>query len=278
MNAWVEALARLAREDTPCVLVTLLDTRGSSPRESGTKMVVAAEQAFGTLGGGTIELKAQEHARALLAAAAATPEMTDFVLGPAQDQACGGTVKLLFEPVLPAAFHISLFGAGHVGRALVQVLNGVDCRVRWVDSRAHEFPTPMPVHASAHVVAEPADEVASLPAGSHVLAMTHSHEADLRIVEAALRRRDFALIGTIGSKSKRAHFLSHLRKVGLGDEAQARMICPIGLPGVGGKHPAEIAIAVAAQLLQLRDAAPAGSGTRDDRRRHTSSRSLEGEG
>lgn len=266
MNEWVAALARLAQEEVPCVLVTLLEARGSSPRESGAKMVVSAGQVVGTLGGGTVELKAQEHARELLASSASEPETTDFVLGPEQDQACGGTMKLLFEPVLPAPFHISLFGAGHVGRALVHVLAGVPCRIRWIDAREHELPASIPTNATARVVAEPAEEVAGLPSGSHVLVMTHSHDADLRIVEAALRRSDLAFVGTIGSKSKRARFMARLREAGLGADAEARLICPIGLAGVGGKHPAEIAVAVAAQLLQVRDA------------EDTHSLSLEGEG
>lgn len=254
MNEWIGELARLEADEVPCVLVTLLQARGSAPRESGAKMLVTAEGALGTLGGGTVELRAQEYARTLLAGGEPGPQVHEFTLNAALDQACGGRVQLLFEPVLPAAFCIALFGAGHVGRALVRVLEGVDCRIRWVDARQGQFPERVPAGVRTCVASEPEAEVASLLAGSYVLAMTHSHESDYRIVEAALARPDLTFVGMIGSRSKRARFLKRLRRAGWGD-AEARLICPIGMAGVGGKQPAEIAIAVAAQLLQQREAA-----------------------
>jgi len=253
MNDWISELARLEADEVPCVLATLLQARGSAPRESGAKMIVTADRALGTLGGGTVELRAQEYARTLLAAGETVPQVQEFVLSAELDQACGGRMQLLFEPVLPAAFHIALFGAGHVGRALVRVLEGVACRIRWVDSRSGQFPERVSTGVHPCVAPEPEAEVASLPSGSYVLAMTHSHESDYRIVAAALARTDLAFVGMIGSKSKRARFMKRLRRAGLADaDADARLVCPIGVAGVGGKQPAEIAIAVAAQLLQQR--------------------------
>ncbi|WP_435103975.1 xanthine dehydrogenase accessory protein XdhC [Arhodomonas sp. AD133] len=256
MSHWIEELADYHQRDRACVLVTLVGIEGSSPREAGAKMIVSRESASGTLGGGTVEHIAQERARELLAAGpdrTSGPLLEEFVLNDAIDQACGGRMSLLFEPVWPAAFQIGLFGAGHVGQALVKALADVPCRVHWVDSRAEVFPEQIPAVASRIVADRPEEQVARLPDGAYVIAMTHSHEIDLEIVAAALTAGRFAFIGTIGSKTKRGRFRSQLRDRGLAPEAIERLVIPIGLPGVGGKRPAEIGISVAAQLLQLRE-------------------------
>ena len=145
-----------------------------------------------------------------------------------------------------------LFGAGHVGRALVLALAPLPIRVRWIDSRAEAFPARAAgdvamVHADA-----PAAEVDAAPPGALVLVMTHSHPLDLRIVARALARPDLPHVGLIGSATKRARFVRMLRESGLGDDTLARLVCPIGVPGIAGKEPAIIAAGVAAQLLQWR--------------------------
>lgn len=261
MNSWISALGALAETGTPAVLVTVLEIKGSTPREAGAKMVVTAESSQGTIGGGHLEFKAVELARELLAARAArpadeaTPVLRCFALGPSLGQCCGGEATLLFEPVLPPRFQVALFGAGHVGKALVKLLADLPCRVTWIDSRAEAFPAEIPVNAAVELTDLPEEEVADLPHESYVLVMTHSHALDLRIVERALRRPDLRYVGLIGSKTKRARFLRRLALRGLTPEEIARLTCPIGIEGVAGKRPAEIAIAVAAQLLQLHSAA-----------------------
>jgi xanthine dehydrogenase accessory factor len=161
----------------------------------------------------------------------------------------------LFEIVRPAAWHVAVFGAGHVGRALLGLLGTLPCRVAWIDPRRDAFPADMPTNASAMVSASPAAMVGALPGGSFVLVMTHDHQLDFDIVAAALRRTDLPFVGLIGSATKRARFIRRLEAQELGRAAITRLTCPIGVPGAGGKLPAEIAIAVAAQLLQARDAA-----------------------
>jgi xanthine dehydrogenase accessory factor len=183
--------------------------------------------------------------------------LREFPLGPELGQCCGGAVTLLFELVAPPPWTVALFGAGHVGKALVRLLGDLSCRVLWIDERADEFPTGVPARVHVTVSDVPEAEVAGLPPGADVLVMTHSHALDQRIVEAALSRSDLRLVGLIGSQTKRARFLSRLEHRGFGPEARARLTCPIGLPGVGGKRPAEIAVAVAAQLLQLEAASAA---------------------
>jgi xanthine dehydrogenase accessory factor len=256
MTAWLEALAGLSSRGEAAVLVTVLRAAGSTPREAGAKMVVTAGETHGTIGGGRLELEATRTARGLLSApssgAGVTPVSRDFGLGPSLGQCCGGAVTLLFEAILPPDWRIALFGAGHVGRALVRLLGDLSCRVEWFDPRPGEFPGALPGNVLAVVTDDPEGEVTDLPPGCDVVVFTHSHDLDQAIVAAALRRSDLGYLGLIGSGTKRARFEARLRERGFSAEDLARIVCPIGLPGVGGKGPAEIAIAVAAQLLQLR--------------------------
>lgn len=148
---------------------------------------------------------------------------------------------------------LTLFGAGHVGQALVRVLAGSDLRIRWIDQREDAFAAPLPDNVTAVVSDEPTDEVARAAPGSAYLVMTHRHDLDLELAWHILRRGDAGFFGLIGSKSKRARFEHRLAARGIAPELIAAMICPIGLPGISAKDPASIAIAVAAQLLSWRD-------------------------
>ncbi|GAB0115061.1 xanthine dehydrogenase accessory protein XdhC [Acidisoma sp. C75] len=257
MPAWLDALQELSARDEPLVLLTLLSTAGSAPREAGSKMVVSAEGVWDTIGGGNLEFQSIATARALLAAGAIAPETRDFPLGPALGQCCGGATTVLFEPIRPPAWRVALFGAGHVGQAVARLLADLPCRLLWHDARAEAFAAvALPAHARA-IPRSDAAAIAALPPGAMVLIMTHDHGLDFALTEAALARPDLAFVGTIGSETKRARFASRLARAGVSGQAIARLHCPVGLPGIGGKLPAEIAIAVVGQLLQSRDAAPA---------------------
>ena len=153
-----------------------------------------------------------------------------------------------------AAFSVALFGAGHVGRALVLALAPLPVTVDWIDSRPEAFPAAIPQNAVPRVHPDPTACVAAMAAGTALLVMTHSHPLDLAIVGAALARPDLGPVGLIGSGTKRARFLSRLRDAGLGEAAERRLVCPIGLPGIGDKDPAVIAASVAAQVLLWREA------------------------
>ncbi len=249
-------LAALEQAGQPFVLVTVLAAEGSTPRAAGTKMAVTADRAIGTIGGGQLEFHAIEAARALLEGTASQPVTRKLPLGPALGQCCGGSVTLLLEPIRPPALRLALFGAGHVGRALVRVLGDLPTRIDWIDPRATEFPANRPSPVQVQVTERVEQAVAALPAGTGVLVMTHSHPLDLAIVAAALARDDLPYIGLIGSATKRARFLRRLTAIGLGPAAAQRLICPIGVAGIRDKRPEAIAIAVAAQVLQLADGAP----------------------
>jgi xanthine dehydrogenase accessory factor len=145
-----------------------------------------------------------------------------------------------------------LFGAGHVGRALVLALAPLPFRVRWIDSRPEAFPSHIPANATPVLLPDPPADLAQAPADAFVMVMTHDHPLDLAITAAALQR-GFPFVGLIGSATKRARFEKRLRELGLPPERIRSLTCPIGLPGIRGKEPAVIAAATVAQLLQVRD-------------------------
>ncbi len=145
-----------------------------------------------------------------------------------------------------------LFGAGHVGRALALALAPLPFAVRWIDSRADAFPERAPLNARLVHASDPRSELAGAPDGALIVVMTHSHSLDLAIVAEALRQDRFAYVGLIGSATKRARFVSQLRAAGLSEAAIAKLVSPIGVPGIEGKEPAVIAASAAAQLLLVR--------------------------
>ncbi len=323
MDDWLTA------PDGPAVLVTVAAVQGSAPREAGAKMLVTAARQFDTIGGGHLELRAVELARAMLAGAAATVRFERFALGPSLGQCCGGAVHLLLEPVdpglgallarlrarpraqgdcwrlaaldgAPAALlfdendendettappagagpafsrrrpahllqdrdgrrwlvdpvrapraRLFLFGAGHVGAALVRALAELPCRVTWIDQREELFPAALPANVTAEVCETPPALVRGAPPGASYLVMTHSHALDQALSEAILARADVGWFGLIGSATKRAQFEHRLRARGVAEQRLAAMVCPIGLPGIGDKAPAVIAASVCAQLLMV---------------------------
>lgn len=252
MPAWLDALSVLDSQGEAAVLVSVIRAQGSAPREAGVKMVVSANGVWDTIGGGNLEFRSIQDARTMLAGGTKTPVMRDFPLGPALGQCCGGATTVLFEPIRPSNWTIALFGAGHVGRAVAKLLADLPCRLHWFDNRP-EVLNAMPDASNTrrHFSAMPGD-IETLPPGTAVLIMTHDHGLDFNLTEAALRRTDLSFIGTIGSETKRARFTSRLRRAGLNEALLERLCCPVGLPDIGTKLPAEIAIAVAAQLLQQR--------------------------
>lgn len=256
---WLSALQACRDAGEAAVLVTVVIVEGSTPREPGTKMAVTAARQSGTIGGGMLEHQAVQRARRMLREGARAPAVEELPLGPALGQCCGGRVTLMFEPVVPPSSTLYLFGAGHVGREVVEVLSGLpDLRIVWVDGRDEQFPADLPDGVRRVVSELPEAEALEAPAGSAFLVMTHSHDLDFRLVETVLRRGGHRWLGLIGSATKRARFLRRLQARGLDGRG---LVCPIGIGGIRDKHPRAIAIAVAAQLLRdLSEAAQPAAG------------------
>jgi xanthine dehydrogenase accessory factor len=261
---WIEqALKRLNTEQA--VLVTVNATQGSVPRGPGTHMMVFVNGELGTIGGGHLEFQALAHARRLLAGELVSTHLRQ-VLGPSLGQCCGGVVELVLAPMcaddvarlrtllMPPRTPLALFGGGHVGRAIVNTLAPLPFAVRWIDSRDEIFPADVPLDVDCEHSNPVQAAVSDLAAGSRVLIMSFSHAEDLDIVVACLKRQrergDLPFVGLIGSQTKWATFRHRLEDRGFTAEEIARITCPIGVPGITGKEPEVIAVAVAAQLLQ----------------------------
>jgi xanthine dehydrogenase accessory factor len=230
LDTWLADLRALNGQRVASTLVTHLG--------SGVKRLVAADDIYATPD--DVPAQVTDAARGLLA----------------RGQRAGRDGDYILEAVTVSDFNIAVFGAGHVGSALVQTLSSLDCNIRWVDNRRNIFREP-PRNVRAIETAQPALEVAALPPGSYYLVMTHSHALDFEICDRVLRRRDAAYCGLIGSRTKRRRFEKRYRQQGMPDTTIAALTCPIGVDGISGKKPAEIAVAVAAELLQARDRAVA---------------------
>ena len=246
------------------VLVQVDAAEGSVPREAGAWMAVFSDALVGTVGGGHLEFDAIAQAREMLATGGT--KTTRFALGPSLGQCCGGVVFLRFECVqaqdmaalklrLQAALQpVALFGGGHVGHALVEVLAPLPFAVTWIDSRDGVFPLDVPRGMTCEHSEPVQSAVRGLAPQSRVLIMSFSHAEDLDVLAACLQRQreraDLPYIGLIGSKTKWATFRSRLHARGFTDAELAHVTSPIGVTGIVGKEPEVIAVAVAAQLLQ----------------------------
>jgi xanthine dehydrogenase accessory factor len=287
MKTWSVILRMLETQDT-CALVSVVATQGSAPREAGAHMIVTRDGYHGSIGGGTLEWRAIAAAQAMLGPNEAS-RITSHALGPELGQCCGGRVDLATETFtrdslarvtelarreIEGPFTVSrriagrsveqsfgesrrriyLFGAGHVGRALVLALAPLPFDVHWIDPRPGAFPRAVPQNVTLHRLDEPARALADAPQGSLAFVMTHSHALDLAVVDAALRGPGIAHTGLIGSLTKRARFEKRLRDAGVAQDRIAALICPIGIAGIASKEPAMIAAATAAQILVLDEA------------------------
>lgn len=233
------------------VTVTVSRTAGSAPRDAGTQMRVFADHIDGTIGGGALEWEAMRHARAMLSSGKSADKKT-VPLGPNLGQCCGGSVQLDYlanaATQSAPARNIWVYGAGHVGRALVHILAMVpDAAITWVDTSADRFPDTVAANVTVLPAAEPALAAKHAPAHAEHLILTYAHDMDLAICHALLSGA-FGNIGLIGSATKWARFKSRLAALGHAPQHIAQIACPIGNPSLG-KHPSQIAIGVAAAMI-----------------------------
>ncbi len=265
---WTRVQSQIVEEGLIAV-ITVIAADGSTPREVGAQMAVTkAGDLIGTIGGGALEYAAIADARLAIAFPEQPPHKRDWPLGPDLGQCCGGRVTTLIEvfqtedqdKIARLAGQpkgdrtpLLLFGAGHVGRALVMALAPLPFDIRWIDSRPEAFPGLVVRTATPVLTDHPVTELAGAPRGAFVLVMTHSHALDLDIIVQALQRPDLAYVGLIGSATKRARFESRIKAMGGSHESLSRLVCPIGLAGIHGKEPATIAASVAADLLIRRE-------------------------
>jgi xanthine dehydrogenase accessory factor len=259
---WLSAAQQLRHDGDPGVLVTVIEVRGHAPREAGAKMVVSRDRTWGSVGGGNLEATAVARAREMIESGAAEPEIRESRLNPHARtehgrQCCGGVVRLLLEPLAVPPV-VALFGIGHVGYELARILSRLPIRLLLVDSRSGQLDRVrladiIDGHADVGIYHTLLGEqiLEQLPRGAHVVIMTHDHAEDFALCDAALRLpQPLGSIGLIGSSVKWTRFQAMLSEQGHSAETIGRITCPIGLPGITGKDPAVIAVAVASALLQ----------------------------
>lgn len=251
----------LIQAHTPFVLVTLLATRGHAPQDAGAKALVTAQGLReGTVGGGKLEAKAIAHARAMLDEGRRAPELVTWNLTRDVGMSCGGEATVYFEP-MGHAWEIAVFGAGHVAQALTRTLIALECRVSCFDPRA-EWVDRLPEARQLRraLSADLPGEVRAMPARAFretfFVVMTQGHATDFPVLCAIFERaRKLGLppyVGVLGSSVKAIKIRSELKAQGFAEDVIARLHCPMGLP-LGSNAPAEIALSIAAQLVQARD-------------------------
>ncbi|KQN69849.1 xanthine dehydrogenase accessory protein XdhC [Devosia sp. Leaf64] len=256
------ALEAFLAANPDIIACELTSVRGSSPREQGTFMLVALGAIFGTIGGGALEYMVIDHARRLIAEGRAEEAM-DVPLGPEIGQCCGGRVmvslrfadaairrevvaRTMAEDALTPQVYV--FGAGHVGRVLAQILSLLPVRMEVIDTRQEELDLLAPGIAHRRV-AMPEAVVRAAPRGSAFVIMTHDHALDFLIANEALSRLDSPYVGMVGSKTKRAKFASWFLEQGGDRAALDRLVLPVGAQGLGDKRPSVIAALAAAEIM-----------------------------
>jgi xanthine dehydrogenase accessory factor len=257
---WLAALTQLRADGAPGVLVTVAEVRGHAPRDAGAKMLVGTDQTWGSVGGGNLEETAIQRAREMIKDGLPGAELMSVRLNEHERnehgrQCCGGEVSLLLEafPVRPT---VAIFGVGHVGFELARILSRLEIALHLVDSRAEQLDQ----LRLADVTAGAADVkvhravlgelvLERLPAGAHLVIMTHDHAEDFALCDAAIRMARWGSVGVIGSSAKWTRFRIRLTEAGHPPEAIDTISSPIGVPELVGKEPAVIAVGVAASLI-----------------------------
>ncbi len=323
MQAWLKQLRQCLSLDTRVVVVTVINVKGSAPRETGARMIVGAQSQRGTVGGGNLEYRAVRHSHDKLLSQSSTVERQILPLGPSLGQCCGGSVELLYEvlttystgfeklpenrnywwcrcisegadsetrfidtntnvgaastdalavavqqipvqqltllehdgrtwccePLLEKVPQVFVFGAGHVGAAVVSQLGLLSCRVLWIDERSEFLPELSPDNTTTLCTDTPAAEVDYASAGTSFIVMTHSHSLDYEICQAIFERSDYSWFGLIGSTTKRRTFERRLRMRGVSDDQLQRLQCPVGIESLRSRKPEVIALSLAACLV-----------------------------
>jgi xanthine dehydrogenase accessory factor len=246
----------------PVAIVTIIETHGSTPRETGATMLVQPQACFGSIGGGQLEFHATGMAREMLASGG-TCLTLPLTLGPHMGQCCGGRIVLELRRAVPADVEVLaaldkaaqdarpvvlIFGAGHTARALAAQLALMPVKAVIVDDRSDEL-AQVPSGTETRHLPDPETAIHAAAAGTAFVVMTHSHALDYRLAEAALRRGDAAHVGLIGSATKRARFLASAQRNGPLD--LARFSCPLGGTVLSDKRPEIIAALTVAELARV---------------------------
>jgi xanthine dehydrogenase accessory factor len=253
--SFYEELQSLLSDRISFVLVTLVDLRGSAPQDIGAKILVTKRGLhLGTVGGGKVEAQVIKTANEILNAEDQNiKQLLTWNLQTDIGMTCGGEVSFYFEAYSTRQWTVVIFGAGHVAQALVPLLTKLDCIVHCIDSRRDwldRFSSKS--NLFLHCIEDPKDAIKVIPTTGYVCLMTQGHSTDVPILKCILNNLQLPYLGMIGSKTKAFRVRKELQEGGFTEEQIAILRSPIGLP-IGTNHPTEIAISIAAQLLEVRD-------------------------
>lgn len=262
-TSWHQAVSDHEASGEAYVLVTLIAAVGSTPRASGSKMLISEQHSYDSIGGGQLEFLVIQEARTILAqmaknSSASGQYMKQFSLGAKAKQCCGGAVTVLFESFAGISNYINIFGAGHVVASLLKILAELPVKVRCIDPRQDlldQIPDYKNLKKLCH--AEPQQLIAELGQQDYSLILTHDHSLDYQLVCAFLDLEyDQYQLGLIGSNTKSERFRRRLISQGYSQQAIDQLRCPVGMPEVAGKRPMEVAISIAAEYLSLQSKEP----------------------
>lgn len=252
MKLWKECL-ELNEKSESFVVVTMTGARGSSPQDPGAKIIVTRDGLYaGTVGGGKVEMAAIKKSLAILEShKQLPPEYVTWNLQKDIGMSCGGEASFLFEHFHSTHWPIVIYGAGHVAQALTRILSKLDCHVTCIDPREEWLSKLQGINILHHL--NPKDTVQTFDPKSFFLCMTMGHAHDVPILaEIANNAPDAPYVGVIGSDIKGKRIKNDLKELGISPAFIERLHVPMGLP-LGTNHPYEIAISIAAQLIQVRD-------------------------
>lgn len=277
MLEYFEKLGSLLEENVPFVQVTVVETQGSVPQHAGSKMLVTSSGLhYGTVGGGKVEKRAIEEAQTLLgldhnvgnankrdsATGASYTKLVEWSLTKDIGMTCGGSVKFYFEVQNVGVWNIVVFGAGHVANALVGILAKLDAKITCFDTRRDWLERlPKSKRVRALECKDLPEQVKNIPDNAFVVLVTMGHSTDKPVLIEILKNwnmRKFPYLGVIGSKAKAQRLKEDIALEGLPESLNDVFICPMGLP-IGNNHPQEIALSIAAQLLEKRDSCSNGT-------------------
>jgi xanthine dehydrogenase accessory factor len=249
MNNWIELLHHFKSKKKPVALVTVTKILGSAPCRVASKMIVTLEkEIFGTIGGGKLEFQVIDEAvRAILENKIIE---SSYTLGPEFEQCCGGKVELIIEPMNQSP-ELYLFGAGHIGVAICNVLQDTPFAITLLDTREN-WRENTQIDQSVTYSSVPFDlykQTVNWGSNCYVVILTHDHKLDFEITALALHQQT-KYIGLIGSKTKKNKFNNLLINELNFDAGISPVHCPIGLD-LGGNSPKEIAISIASELLKV---------------------------
>lgn len=249
--SWFDAIHHCQMTGTSYVIATLIGSAGSTPRDSGTKMVITEECFYDTLGGGHLEFEVIKKAKLLLGENKQIQCVEHYPLASKLGQCCGGATNVLFEVLVSHNQNLAIYGAGHVAKSLIPIVASLPLQISWIDSRAEMFDNQIVAdNVKIKPLEDPGESIENLRLNSWVLILTHNHQLDFELVSCALTRSDLGFIGMIGSDTKARRFQTRLAHRGFSEKQINRLTSPVGELSIPGKQPIEVAVSIAAQLIQ----------------------------